>query len=41
MVFFGGSHLGNKINEYPKSWFKNAKISRSFDINFFIYALSL
>ena len=30
---FGGSYLGDTINEYPKSWFKNAKISRSFNIN--------
>ena len=30
---FGGSYFGNKINEYPKSWFKNAKLSKNFDIN--------
>ena len=24
---FGGSYLGNTIEEYPQSWFKNAKIS--------------
>ena len=30
---FGGSYLGNTINEYPKSWFTNAKLSKSFDIN--------
>ena len=30
---FGGSYLGDTINEYPKSWFKNAKISKNFDIN--------
>ena len=29
---FGGSYFGNKINEYPKSWFKNAKLSKTFDI---------
>tara|TARA_B100001750_G_scaffold216337_1_gene200901 strand:+ start:513 stop:956 length:444 start_codon:yes stop_codon:yes gene_type:complete len=29
---FGGSYLGDTINEYPKSWFKNAKISRYFDV---------
>ena len=31
---FGGSYLGNTLNEYPKSWFINAKISNSFDVNF-------
>ena len=30
---FGGSYLGKKIKEYPKSWFKNAKLSKTFDIN--------
>tara|TARA_B110000196_G_scaffold275741_1_gene253346 strand:- start:186 stop:629 length:444 start_codon:yes stop_codon:yes gene_type:complete len=30
---FGGSYLGDTINEYPKSWFKNAKISKAFDVN--------
>ncbi len=30
---FGGSYFGNKIDEFPKSWFKNAKISKNFDIN--------
>ena len=25
---FGGSYFGNKIKEYPKSWFNNAKISK-------------
>ena len=29
---FGGSYFGNKTKEYPKSWFKNAKISKTFDI---------
>ena len=29
---FGGSYLGDTINEYPKSWIKNAKISRYFDV---------
>ena len=29
---FGGSYFGNKINEYPKSWFKNAKLSKTFNI---------
>ena len=30
---FGGSYFCNKIDEFPKSWFKNAKISKNFDIN--------
>ena len=30
---FGGSYFGDKINEFPKSWFNNAKISKKFDIN--------
>ncbi len=30
---FGGSYLGNTIDEYPKSWFKNAKISKNFDVS--------
>ena len=30
---FGGSYFNLKIKEYPKSWFKNAKISRNFDVN--------
>ena len=30
---FGGSYLGNTIDEYPKSWLKNAKISKTFDVN--------
>ena len=28
---FGGSYFGLKVNEYPKLWFKNAKISKNFD----------
>ena len=28
----GGSYFGEKINEYPKSWFKKAKLSKTFDI---------
>ena len=28
---FGGSYFGLKIKEYPKTWFKNAKISKNFD----------
>ena len=30
---FGGSYFGKKIKEYPKSWFKNAKLSKIFDTN--------
>ena len=30
---FGGSYFGKKIKEFPKSWFKNAKISKNFDVN--------
>ena len=30
---FGGSYLGDTINEFPESWFKKAKISKSFDVN--------
>ena len=29
---FGGSYLGDTINEFPESWFKS-KISKSFDVN--------
>ena len=29
---FGGSYFGEKIKEFPKSWFKNAKLSKTFDI---------
>ena len=29
---FGGSYLGNTIHEYPKSWFTNAKLSKTFDV---------
>ena len=32
MGVFGGSYFDNKIKEYPKSWFKNAKLSRNFDV---------
>ena len=28
---FGGSYFGLNIKKYPKSWFKNTKISKSFD----------
>jgi hypothetical protein len=30
---FGDSYFGSKIKEYPKSWFKNAKISKKFDVS--------
>ena len=30
---FGGSYFGKKIKEFPKSWFKKAKISKDFDVN--------
>ena len=29
---FGGSYFGDKIKEFPKSWFKKAKLSKKFDI---------
>ena len=40
---FGGSYFGNKINEYPKKWFKNAKLSKTFDAeqNYFRIAAGL
>jgi len=31
---FGGSYFNRKqIKEFPKSWLKNAKLSRAFDVN--------
>jgi len=30
---FGGSYFGLKIKEYPKSWFKNVRLSKKFDVN--------
>ena len=30
---FGGAYFGKNINEYPKSWFEKAKISKNFDVN--------
>jgi len=31
---FGGSYFNKKqIKEFPKSWLKNAKLSRTFDVN--------
>ena len=32
MGVFGGSYFGDKIKEYPKSWFVNAKLSKTFDV---------
>ena len=29
---FGGSYFGLNIKEYPKSWFKKAKLSKNFDV---------
>ena len=30
---FGGSYFGLNVKEYPKSWFKNVKLSKTFDVN--------
>jgi len=30
---FGGSYFGLNIKEYPKTWFKNAIISKNFDVS--------
>ena len=30
---FGGSYFGLNIKEYPKSWFKNVKICKNFDVS--------
>ena len=30
---FGGSNFGKNTKEFPKSWFENAKISKTFDLN--------
>ena len=32
MGVFGGSYFGRKIKEYPKLWFKNGKLSKTFDV---------
>ena len=29
---FGGAYFGLNTKEYPKSWFKNAKVSNKFDV---------
>ena len=33
MGVFGGSYFGLNIKEFPTSWFKSVKISKSFDVN--------
>ncbi len=30
---FGGAYFDGDIKEYPATWFKNAKLSKNFDIN--------
>ena len=30
---FGGSYLGKNTKEFPKDWFKKAKLSKTFDVN--------
>ena len=30
---FGGAYFGLNIKEYPKEWFKNVKLSKTFDVN--------
>ena len=30
---FGGAYFGLDIKEYPKAWFKDVKISKTFDVN--------
>ena len=30
---FGGSYFGLDVKEFPKSWFKNVKLSKNFDVN--------
>ena len=32
MGVFGGSYFSGKIEEYPKSWFKKAKVSKTFNV---------
>ena len=30
---FGGAYFGLNVKEYPKSWFTNVKLSKTFDVN--------
>ena len=30
---FGGSYFGKNIKEFPKNWFTNAKLSKTFDVS--------
>ena len=30
---FGGAYFGLNVKEYPKSWFKNVKLSKNFDVD--------
>ena len=30
---FGGAYFGLDVKEYPKTWFKNVKLSKTFDVN--------
>ena len=30
---FGGAYFDGNIKEYPGTWFKNAKLSKNFDVN--------
>ena len=30
---FGGSYFGSNIKEFPKTWFKKAKLSKNFDVS--------
>jgi len=30
---FGGAYFGEKIKEFPKDWFKKAKLSKTFDVS--------
>ncbi len=30
---FGGAYFGLNVKEYPKSWFKNVKLSKTFDVS--------
>ena len=34
---FGGAYFGEKISEYPKSWFEKAKLSKKFDVKLNIF----